>query len=231
MILLADSEGPDQTARMRRLIWAFAFRICPKTRLCMTQPKCKRRTAVHIRKQRVSLGLYMRFCGECPFFGVAVRLMISLGLSYNFITTTRIFWRTLAFCYTYLQGMMVMVKSFASDTVLIPLFLFIYFFFLSLLTFLPVLTFYIISFTFFPSEVTNNILYMHTLVLGTRWNRVSDTVLILNFEQVNIIVVIQSNLNSSNTDSSFTMANSNSFLSPYNSRKQLFRYVLEKFPI
>ena len=32
MILLADSEGPDQTARMRRLIWAFAVRICPKTR-------------------------------------------------------------------------------------------------------------------------------------------------------------------------------------------------------
>ena len=55
---------------------------------------------------------------------------------------------------------------------------------------------------------------MHTLFLGTRWNRVSDTVLILNFEQVNIIVVIQSNLNSSNTDGSFTMANSNSFLSP-----------------
>ena len=27
MILLADSEGPDQTARMRRLIWAFAVRI------------------------------------------------------------------------------------------------------------------------------------------------------------------------------------------------------------
>ena len=30
MILLADSEGPDQTARMRRLIWAFAVRICTK---------------------------------------------------------------------------------------------------------------------------------------------------------------------------------------------------------
>ena len=30
MILLADSEGPDQTARMRRLIWAFAVRILPK---------------------------------------------------------------------------------------------------------------------------------------------------------------------------------------------------------
>ena len=28
MILFADSEGPDQTARMRRLIWAFAIRIC-----------------------------------------------------------------------------------------------------------------------------------------------------------------------------------------------------------
>ena len=31
MSLLADSEGPDQTARMRRLIWAFAVRTCPKT--------------------------------------------------------------------------------------------------------------------------------------------------------------------------------------------------------
>ena len=31
MILLADSEGPDQTARMRSLIWAFTVRICPTT--------------------------------------------------------------------------------------------------------------------------------------------------------------------------------------------------------
>ena len=30
VILLADSEGPDQTARMRSLIWAFAVRKCPK---------------------------------------------------------------------------------------------------------------------------------------------------------------------------------------------------------
>ena len=30
MILLADSEGPDQTVWMRRLIWAFVVRICPK---------------------------------------------------------------------------------------------------------------------------------------------------------------------------------------------------------
>ena len=27
MRLLADSEGPDQTVRMRRLIWAFAVHI------------------------------------------------------------------------------------------------------------------------------------------------------------------------------------------------------------
>ena len=27
MILLADSECPDQIARMRRLIWAFAVRM------------------------------------------------------------------------------------------------------------------------------------------------------------------------------------------------------------
>ena len=35
MILLADSEGPDQTARMRMLIWAFAVRRCLKTRFSM----------------------------------------------------------------------------------------------------------------------------------------------------------------------------------------------------
>ena len=27
-MILAESEGPDQTAQMRRLIWAFAVRIC-----------------------------------------------------------------------------------------------------------------------------------------------------------------------------------------------------------
>ena len=31
MILFSDNEGPDQAARMRRLIWAFADRICPQT--------------------------------------------------------------------------------------------------------------------------------------------------------------------------------------------------------
>ena len=29
MILLADSKGSDQTARMRRLIWAFMFTASP----------------------------------------------------------------------------------------------------------------------------------------------------------------------------------------------------------
>ena len=35
MILYADNEGPNQTARMRSLIWTFAVRICPKTLFCM----------------------------------------------------------------------------------------------------------------------------------------------------------------------------------------------------
>ena len=38
MSLLADSKGPDQTARMRRLIWAFAVRICPKKRFRIAWP-------------------------------------------------------------------------------------------------------------------------------------------------------------------------------------------------
>ena len=38
MILFADSEGPDQTAQMRTLIWAFAVCICPKTCFRMVRP-------------------------------------------------------------------------------------------------------------------------------------------------------------------------------------------------
>ena len=38
LILLADSEGPNQIVRMRRLIWAFVVRICSKTRFGMTRP-------------------------------------------------------------------------------------------------------------------------------------------------------------------------------------------------
>ena len=34
--------GPDQTARMRRLIWAFAVRMCPKTRFRLVSPMCNK---------------------------------------------------------------------------------------------------------------------------------------------------------------------------------------------
>ena len=41
--LFLDSKGPDQTARMRRLLWTFAVRICPKTYFRMAWPlKCLR---------------------------------------------------------------------------------------------------------------------------------------------------------------------------------------------
>ena len=39
LILLADSEDPDQTVRMRRLIWAFYVRICPK--ICFRMARLK----------------------------------------------------------------------------------------------------------------------------------------------------------------------------------------------
>ena len=38
MVLLADSDGPDQTARMRSLIWAFAVCIRPSTRFRKGRP-------------------------------------------------------------------------------------------------------------------------------------------------------------------------------------------------
>ena len=37
LILLDDSGGPDQTVRMRRLIWTFAVCICPKPRFRIVQ--------------------------------------------------------------------------------------------------------------------------------------------------------------------------------------------------
>ena len=33
-----DSEGPDRTARFNKLIWAFAVRMCPKTRFAWYGP-------------------------------------------------------------------------------------------------------------------------------------------------------------------------------------------------
>ena len=55
MILLADSEDPDQTARTRRLIRAFAARICLKTRFRMTRPKW------------TLLSFCVLYCMECTF--------------------------------------------------------------------------------------------------------------------------------------------------------------------
>ena len=46
IILQADSEGPDQTAPMSRLIWAFTVRICPKVRFCMARPTQRRSLSV-----------------------------------------------------------------------------------------------------------------------------------------------------------------------------------------
>ena len=40
MVLLADSDGPDQTASIHRLIWAFAVLICPKTHMAWPKQKC-----------------------------------------------------------------------------------------------------------------------------------------------------------------------------------------------
>ena len=37
MIMLADSVVPDQTAQMRRLIWAFAVRRCSKIHFRMVR--------------------------------------------------------------------------------------------------------------------------------------------------------------------------------------------------
>ena len=43
LILLADSKDPDQTARMRRLILAFAVRMCPKKHFRMAKKKSKKK--------------------------------------------------------------------------------------------------------------------------------------------------------------------------------------------
>ena len=53
MNLLADSEAPNQTARMRSLIWAFAIRICPKTRFRIAQLISESDRLVFVRWRRV----------------------------------------------------------------------------------------------------------------------------------------------------------------------------------
>ena len=71
MILLADIEGPDQTARLRRLIWAFAVSICPKTTFHMAwstwwsrqRHKCckvRKRPFGHTRPVKYQTSLHIR---------------------------------------------------------------------------------------------------------------------------------------------------------------------------
>ena len=61
MILLADSDGPDQTAWMRRLIWAFAVRMCPKdtflhgAAVLFGSPRKDEMVTIFLRKQNNAL--------------------------------------------------------------------------------------------------------------------------------------------------------------------------------
>ena len=50
MILLVDSEGPDQTVGMRRLIWAFSVPICSKDTFHMVWLKWKERRKISMLK-------------------------------------------------------------------------------------------------------------------------------------------------------------------------------------
>ena len=74
MILLVNSEGPDQTAQMCKLIWAFTVPINTKTGFNMTQPKFRKDFCtnsglyiikVHIntfRLQKTWCSMYVFFC-------------------------------------------------------------------------------------------------------------------------------------------------------------------------
>ena len=50
MILLADSEGPDQTVGMCRLIWDFAVSICPKPHFGLMQPTYSYKSNMNIER-------------------------------------------------------------------------------------------------------------------------------------------------------------------------------------
>ena len=60
MVLLADSEDPDQTVRMRRLIWAFAVRIC-QDQFCVVCKVCHQRTKD---KEFSAINVYAIKCGS-----------------------------------------------------------------------------------------------------------------------------------------------------------------------
>ena len=67
MILLVDSEGPDQTARMRMLIWAFAVRIWSMFSHGLVYiSRCKLPTILHVQPTKTQINLYSLFSLRCP---------------------------------------------------------------------------------------------------------------------------------------------------------------------
>ena len=66
MILLSGSEGPDQIAQMRRLIWAVAVRIYANTRFRTARPNYLRRG---FRECQSRLSKCMDFGGFNGFWG------------------------------------------------------------------------------------------------------------------------------------------------------------------
>ena len=73
-ILLAGSGGPDQTVRMHRLIWAFAVRLCPKTRFHLARTKCKR-AVNNMRTSKARISMRIRAVGPGPCPVVAIRYL------------------------------------------------------------------------------------------------------------------------------------------------------------
>ena len=67
LILLADSEGPDQTVRMRRRILVFAVRICLRTRFSHGATRLV--TTIELQRQKTLSDMFVqrRFRSDCAF--------------------------------------------------------------------------------------------------------------------------------------------------------------------
>ena len=100
MILLAGSEGPDQTARMRRLIRVFAVRICQKTRFCMALPISLKWTG---RQGRMC---YVHAFVQPCFRGIAHAHLVPFSVSnrpYQFYSRLSLSWLRLSRITAYLE--------------------------------------------------------------------------------------------------------------------------------
>ena len=75
----ADSEGSDQTARMCKLIWAFAIRICQTTRFRMARPNHSQLTYLSY-----IYSIHIPLLGG--YFTIPV-LLCSVALSYQIMAT------------------------------------------------------------------------------------------------------------------------------------------------